>query len=279
MRFGFVKVLACALPLLAAGLLASCGEHAEGADARPPARRVAPPAAPPAPAPAGLTGRFVVAYDRVREPVYAKWEEEFRRARFLEGIASWLNDWIALPRNVTLRFSECQEPNAFYDEETDSVVLCYELVEDLDRVFADEEDIDQAVDDALVFTTLHEVGHALVHVLELPVTGREEDAVDQLAALVLIDGTEEGEAAAVNGVRGLPDDGEEVDELVFADEHALSLQRFYNVVCLIYGQNPQFYAGWVGDGTLPQERAERCPAEYDRAVRAWDALLGPYLRG
>ena len=132
--------------------------------------------------------------------------------------------------------------------------------------------------DALLFTALHEVGHALVDVLDIPIAGREEDAVDQLAAVMLVDGSDEGSEAAVNGASGLATDEEELDELTFADDHALGSQRFFNVLCLVYGEDPQAYSGWVSDGTLPGERAEGCEAEYEHVSRSWDRLLEPYLK-
>ncbi|HVG43272.1 MAG TPA: DUF4344 domain-containing metallopeptidase [Longimicrobium sp.] len=263
-----------ALLPLACALLAACdvsGARAGTTERVPPARfRSAPRAA--APAPPG----FRVAYGAVRDSVYAGWQEDFRRARFLEDVADWMNGWIRLPTDVTLTFAECGESNSYYRPEDRTVVVCFELVDELDALFERDHDRDQAVDDALLFTTLHEVGHALVSVLDLPVTGREEDAVDQLAALILVDGSDEGDVAAVNGVRGLPDD-EQLDDLTFADEHALNGQRFYNVLCLVYGQNPAAHPEWTRDGTLPEERAERCPEEYGQTRAAWQKLLLPYL--
>ena len=267
-----------AVPVFAAGALllaAACGAPDEGT---PPiaARFTAESAAAPDAA-QSLTGTFRVSYPETESAAYAEMRGGFQEATFLEGLAEWLNGWIALPDDVTLALAECGEPNAFYEPADRSVVVCYELVEELDAMFAEEADPAQAVDDALVFTVLHEVGHALVDVLELPVTGREEDAVDQLAALVLADGSEEGNAAAINGVRGLPEE-EAVDDLSFADEHALSGQRYYNVLCLVYGQDPDGYAVWVDEGVLPPERAERCPEEYGQVLSSWERLLGPYLK-
>jgi hypothetical protein len=277
MTFRFARTLVPALAVAALALLAACDQPARDADARPRAAAPAPARAERQP-PLEGAGEFVVAYGEVEDTVYARWQREFRQNEYLEGMAQWLNGWIALPRNVTLAFAQCGEPNAFYQEDDHAVLLCLELVEELDAIFARDPDQAQAVEDALLFTLLHEVGHALVHVLEIPVTGREEDAVDQLAALILADGTQDGDEAALNGVRGLPDDGQ-LDELAFADEHALTAQRFYNVVCLLYGQDPDTYASWVEDGTLPPERAERCPVEYERTARSWDTLLAPYLKG
>lgn len=229
-------------------------------------------AAPPLP-----HGRFKVVYGPVKDSTFAEWQTDFRKARFLEDIADWMNGWVRVPRDVTLTFSECGESNSYYDPRTRTVLVCFELVDDLDQMFAREADRDQAVNDALLFTTMHEVGHALVNVLQIPTTGREEDAVDQLAALILVDGSDDGDVAAINGVRGLPDDGQ-LDDLAFADEHALSGQRFYNVLCLVYGQDPDAYPTWAKDGTLPPERAERCPEEYEQTRASWQRLLAPYLK-
>ncbi|HEU0053145.1 MAG TPA: DUF4344 domain-containing metallopeptidase [Longimicrobium sp.] len=236
----------------------------------------APAAVAQAPAPE-LKGAFRVAYPAAKDATFAEWRNDYRNARFLEGLAEWLNGWIALPSDITLVMGECGEPNSFYEPKDREVIVCYELVEDLDGMFSEEEDPGQAVDDALVFTALHEVGHALVDVLDLPVTGREEDAVDQLAAIVLADGSDEGDAAAINGVRGLPAE-EVLDDTTFADEHALSGQRYYNVLCLVYGQDPDAYAAWLSDGTLPRDRADRCQEEYEHASSAWNRLLEPYLK-
>jgi hypothetical protein len=244
-----------------------------------------------APAPAALraeaakpvmAGRFRVAYGAVEDSTYAQWQKDFREARFLEGVADWLNGWISLPADVTLRFESCGEPNAFYHPDERAISLCYELVDDLDRALGGEgegtEEGAQAVSDALLFTMLHEVGHALVHVLDIPIAGREEDAVDQLAAVMLVDGSDEGSTAAIHGASGLATDEEHLDSLAFADDHALGSQRFYNVLCLVYGQNPDQYGHWVDDGTLPRERAEGCEEEYEHVSRSWDRLLEPYLK-
>jgi hypothetical protein len=270
------RALLVAIVPLACTLAASCdGRRVErGLAQGEVASRYVAQRAPSAPAPAG---HFRVAYGPVHDSVFAQWQDDFRQARFLEDIADWMNGWVRVPRNVTLTFAECGESNAYYRPENGTVTVCFELVDELDHIFAHDEDREQSVDDALLFTTLHEVGHALVSELDLPITGREEDAVDQLASLILVDGAEDGDEAAINGVRGLPDD-DHLDDLAFSDEHALSGQRFYNVLCLVYGQDPDAYAAWTEDGTLPEERAERCPTEYEQTRAAWQKLLQPYLK-
>ncbi|MBD0320886.1 MAG: hypothetical protein ICV87_11170, partial [Gemmatimonadetes bacterium] len=203
------------------GLFALASALALGACDLPAAQRpqgapvtISPLRAEPA-APPEMTGQFRVVYGEVDDSTYAQWQDDFREARFLEDVAEWLNGWIALPHDVTIGFEKCGEPNAYYHAERRSVSLCYELVGDLDAALGGDagDEGAQAVSDALLFTTLHEVGHALVDVLDIPIAGREEDAVDQLAAVMLVDGSDEGSEAAVNGAAGLATGDDELDSL------------------------------------------------------------------
>lgn len=231
-------------------------------------------------------GKFKVVYLQVKKKDYQAFQEELKKERVLEGIVADLNDTFVLPSDITLTFGECGEANAFYDPEKQRVTMCYELVESFYDAFRAEEntqdELDDAVAGATIFVFFHELGHALVHVLDLPVTGKEEDAVDQLSLFVLTDGTDSGEKAALDGARSFAlasaDEGTTIEELAFWDEHSLSQQRFYNIICGIYGQNPKKYAGLVNEEVLPQARAERCEGEYQQIERSWAKLLAPHLK-
>ncbi|MEA2558785.1 MAG: hypothetical protein QOH06_289 [Acidobacteriota bacterium] len=241
------------------------------------------------------TGNFVVRYDKTENEDYLELEAIFKETRLLEDTVQELNNVFALPAQVPVVFKECGDVNAFYDPETREISLCWELVEYYSGLFLSEEQTEEeaeeggtAVAGATIFTFFHELGHALIDIYDLPVTGREEDAVDQLATMILLEGGEEGEMAALNGAWSFlteeeeeEDSGEEAEEeeeLAFWDEHSLDEQRFYNIVCWSYGKNPEGFQYLVDDETLPEGRAERCPSEYDRMSRSWDALLDPYVK-
>ena len=275
-------------PLLAAGACSFGG------------KRTAPEAASPTPTPplveshvpsgfkptadkARDAGDFKYVYTPVKNKKYGQWRRELMQERVLEEIAGELNKQLALPEDVTLSFDQCGDVNAYYDPERRRVSICYELLEDLYRIFEDEagsqEELDDQVAGATIFVFFHELGHALVHVLSLPITGREEDAVDQLSTFLVTDGTEGGEASALDAAKSFYADAEEEgDELDFWNEHSLNRQRFYNIICWVYGQNPERYASLVEEGVLPEERAVRCGDEYAQIERSWTTLLRPHLK-
>jgi len=64
-----------------------------------------------------------------------------------------------------------------------------------------------------------------------------------------------------------------------ADEHSLDSQRFFNIVCWVYGRDPERHADMVDDERyLPNDRAEVCPEEWATLERSWTTLLSPHMR-
>jgi hypothetical protein len=229
-------------------------------------------------------GDFKVSYGEAKKKELSELRQDLLENRVLEETADGLNKTLALPADVTLSFAECGEINAAYDPDKRQVTVCYELVDDLYDAFRDEakndDELDERVVGATVFVLFHEIGHALVGVYRLPVTGREEDAVDQLSTYLLTDGTDEGEAAldAAESLYRDENAGSGEGEPRYWDEHSLDQQRFSNIVCWVYGQNEEKYKSIVEDGVLPAERAERCSDEYAQIEQSWTTLLKPYLK-
>jgi len=187
----------------------------------------------------------------------------------------------AMPNDMDVTFDECGMINAFYAPSQAAITFCYELLQLLTDVFlpADGSWTQEAQDQisgAIWFIMMHEVGHALVHQLDLPITGREEDVADQLAVWTLMETGDKGAQAALSGTLAIQPATAEFENADFADEHSLGPQRLFNVLCWIYGSDPDKYGGIVADGHLPEERAVRCPGEWDRMSKAWQRLLAPH---
>jgi len=196
-------------------------------------------------------------------------------------ITGVLNDTLRLPRDLTVTHRDCGEPNASYSSQQHGISMCWELLESVTVTLYDGDRTDQENGDAVIGAWLsvmfHELGHALIDQYELPVTGKEEDAVDDFATVLLIEAGLADYAVSAAEYWALTDDGM-YSQLAYADEHSLNSQRFYGILCTVYGSDPGEY-GWLVDrGVLPETRAARCPDEYAQKSKSWNKLLEPYFK-
>jgi len=257
--------------LLAVLLAAACGPRPSPSPPRAPAGSDG--------APAESRGRFLADYGP-SAPEFTDFRAGLIANHFLETIATRLNDSLRIPRDIHLATAHCNEPNASYEQSTRTVTLCYELFKYLSERFGNETGGDYLVMGTVEFALLHELGHSLIDVLGLPITGREEDATDQLATILLLQQGASGDSLAFGAVGWFAKraHAEVLDSLAFADDHGLEQQRVYNVLCWIYGRDPARYPEIVADGWLPEHRAGRCVNEYRRVADSWQRILAPYRR-
>jgi len=180
-------------------------------------------------------------------------------------------------------FKECGGPDSYYEEDSYKIIICYELIEAYSEIFSPTlmatTARDEAVKGAVVAMFLHEVAHALIHVWELSITGRQEDAADQFSTLMLINGLPDGEKMALDSARSFKslavlEKGLEKD---YSDPHSLDEQRFYHTICLVYGHRPERYEYLIRNRSLPVERAFECEEDYARVNKSWQTLLAPHL--
>jgi hypothetical protein len=203
-----------------------------------------------------------------------------------------LDGWLMLPRPINYVAAQCDTVNIFYARDKGDIVLCYEMLELLVRqgltiAQANGGSARDQLDYLLAnlrFLLLHETGHALIDLLDLPATGREEDAVDQLATTLMLSfvSTDESRGDIAQKLQLasnfflITDDGQH-DMASYADEHSVGAQRFFNLQCMVYGSDPDKYPSIVASGRLPAARAQRCAEESRQITRNWMRLIGPHI--
>jgi hypothetical protein len=228
-------------------------------------------------------GDFIVQYSELKNEKYGEIDRRIKADKTLEKAADKLNRSLMLPNDIFLRAKDCTETNASYDPNDNSITVCYELMEHFHKLFrnagANEQKAYDKMFDAVRFAFLHEIGHALINSYKLPVTGSEEDAADRCSAFINIEELgDDGIRSVFAAAEAFNIEAKQKNERNLSDEHLLEQQRFYNSLCMIYGSNSTKYAYLSADGSLPRERAERCPGEYQKTVESWTQLLGPWQK-
>lgn len=229
---------------------------------------------------------LVVSYAKPEDSAYEQLAADLKESKGIDIIVKAVNETFDFPR-IKVVFDMCGEDNAYYDSESRRIILCYELVAALAEGFRQNEDLTDEevgaqVTASLIFTFFHELGHAAIDVFDLPLMGNEEDAADRFATLILLSGNsgdddEEDLADSAIGSFDL-ETAESLEDLDFGDEHPVDEQRWYTMACLMVGSDPVKYDYLVGENGLSEERAESCPAEYEKISKSWQKLLAPHLR-
>lgn len=202
----------------------------------------------------------------------------------LEPIVADLNARIRMPRAVPIVFGPCGEPNAFYDPDGPRIGICDELIvllgKLLGEVIPDDAEFMMALRGAVTFFMLHEIGHALFGELQIANTGNAESAADTMAAVLLLkSGGPRITGAGADAFRELAAWRERTGQpLVFWDEHQFDMQRFYDLVCLIYGSDPATFGPSLVPAHLPEQRAAACPARWTENAAAVERQLAAHRR-
>jgi putative metallopeptidase DUF4344 len=129
------------------------------------------------------------------------------------------------------------------------------------------------------FVLFHEIGHSFVAMYDLPILGKEEDAVDAIATVFMTKFVPNGGEIALAGADlfgylGANKSKFGADD--FADEHSLDKQRMYDIACLVYGSDQK---KWANLGSfIPAERRVRCAGEWRQKEHAFTVLLSPHVR-
>ena len=161
--------------------------------------------------------------------------------------------------------------NAYYDPLENKIVLCYQLVQKimLTEILNDISSWKQNSIYSISFIFFHELGHAFIHLCGLPVLGKEEDAADALATLVSIEISPEMAYKGAVLFATLLNTGD-----MFWDAHSPSKERFYNILCWLYGSNPDANF-WILE-RYPELESRYCTSEYLQLENSWSELLEDY---
>jgi hypothetical protein len=235
-------------------------------------------------APRAKPNQIQFEYVAPKDPVYQAIYDQMKEGRALENLQQLLSP-LRLPYPLTLKVSGCDGvANAWYDDEV--ITVCYELLAAiLQHAAAQDLPAGVAKADTILGPALdvflHETGHAVFNMLEIPVLGREEDAADQFSAYIMLRLSKPEARRMILGSAYHRAAQTSVDAApsrdAFSDEHSLPAQRAFNVLCIAYGADKELFADIVEKNYLPKGRAENCGIEYDDLTFAMTKLIGPHI--
>ena len=237
------------------------------------------------PAPAG-PAKVQIEYMPPTNPKHEAVYKMLKEHQVLENMQMLLSPF-RLRFSVLVRTKDCDgQVNAWYDDDTHTVTVCYEYVQDIVD-HAPKETTPEGVtrEDAILGPVhevfVHEFAHMLFDQYKVPLFGPEEDAADAVAAYSMMQFGPKFAHAAIDGLADMYARKAKAQEKNFekedlAEEHPLEQTRLYTLLCYAYGGDPKTFADVVTKGYLPKWRAKDCHDDYERIKYAADTLIRPH---
>lgn len=234
---------------------------------------------------AGETRQIDVAYLPPKDPQHQPLYELLKDKRALEKLQEILSAF-RLPRRVLLKVEGCDGVANAYSGDG-NVMVCYEYLDEIWQNAPKETTPEgiapvDALVGPMVDVFLHEFGHVVFYLLNVPLFGREEDAADQFSAYIMLHfGPQEARRLIAGAAYAFKGDLQKREVTLnlkeFSDSHGQPAERFYNLLCLAFGADANLFANIVKKGYLPVERAIGCEDEYRQVAHAFKLLIGPHI--
>ena len=202
----------------------------------------------------------------------------------MEEVVTDLENTFQLPQPILIRFTSGKPGPLYYQG---VINMTYEFLLSNHEIIAatgyaeTEDELVLTLLNLVEFVLYHEVGHALVDMLDLPVLGKEEDAVDGFAAVVASAFDLDVVALTAADIFNLNTSiqvSNEISPAAFWDSHSLDQQRMYSIICMIYGSNPNAYSSLLNDVGMPSEKEAECVYSFQETSRNWIRLIADYIK-
>jgi Putative metallopeptidase len=231
---------------------------------------------------------------------YTEWKfqalyDRIKKRGLLEEINEFLSP-LKLKKKLNFETTSCGVVNAFYDPSDQTVHLCYEMLDWIETVAAVSPDKlkqnpegpkrgllpgvsrAEAIVGAIGGVALHETGHAVFDIQQIPRLGREEDAADMVAGFVMLQFGDEVARVMIKGMFNVTHNWQaetpNISMAALADSHSLYFQRGYSMLCLAYGKDPETFKD-LAQAWLPAARQPNCAQEYRQAQNAFRKTILP----
>jgi hypothetical protein len=227
-----------------------------------------------------------ISYETPSDPKFQPIYDALKRRQVLERLQRFLVP-LRLPNVLTVKLAQCDAETKPY-QPAGPVTICYELVQRIiDVTTQNTKDANEQTlitDGTFVQAVLHELALAVFDVLQVPIWGRVDDAADRVAALIMIQFSDQVALTTIVGTAKFFEYSKRAwTGADFADLGSPEAQRFYNYLCIAYGGDPrtfQFLAprpGPSGVARLTENRAARCEGEYRQVQHAFDLRIMPFV--
>ncbi|KJY82153.1 hypothetical protein TW81_15020 [Vibrio galatheae] len=234
--------------------------------------------------PAFASDKIVIRYLTAKSQAEADIKTSIEQSGVNQTMIELANNRFPYRQTLTIEYGSEQGP--LYDPDQHLVQIPYQFYQQALDYFKhnkyDEKygkSAQSGAMDTLLHTLLHEAGHAYIADQKIPILGKEEDAVDNFAAMIMIEYVDNGDDAAISAADMFAFESEDRPDYYdfgeYIDEHSFDLQRYFSTLCLVYGSDPEKHQDLLDEveNDYLAERKDFCVFNYSNVAQNWHTYL------
>ncbi|MFC5080455.1 hypothetical protein VTH8203_03175 [Vibrio thalassae] len=230
------------------------------------------------------SGNVKISYDDADSTVERQAQLAIEQSKINDLVVQLSKAYFPFERDLTIQYGGDDGP--LYDPQSHTVHIPYEFYIDSLNYFLNNDyqekfgkPAKEGALDTLLHTLLHEAGHAYIADQKIPILGKEEDAVDNFAAVLMINYVENGADATISAADMFSFESEDrpdyYDFAEYIGEHSFDLQRYFSTLCLVYGSDPERYTTLLDEieEGYREEQKEKCEMTFQQIDMNWKQVL------
>ena len=192
------------------------------------------------------------------------------------------------PINVYFVDDNTTVGNAYFRPSTNSIYISYDIIKkqsDRGYELMSNMEYSKIVNGVVSLIFFHELAHFMIYNYKMPITGKEENAADQFAIMAMLYASNFEPnfiGYAQYGIVSSFTNDIYVTNRSLVDEHAPTMERYYDMLSIWCGANQQNAQRFnmIGEKNfqLNYDRFNRSRGEYENAERAWRSLMLPFMK-
>lgn len=222
-----------------------------------------------------------------------KIEVWLRHTQYFEKQVSDLNRNFKLPNNIYIGLGECQHKDAYYNKDSKTIIICYELIFDIHDKFLKEYETNGITEKQATVMTLnvidyifyHQLAHALYDTLysldNQKIEKNNEQMMNSFANQIkrsMQQDSKDNKIISVASWFKIMSETQNTKSVNVWNEHGIGFEKFFHMACENSGLDRIKTLNFMEKGFIPAEKLVQCKIKYIEQKEKLEFMISPIMK-
>jgi len=222
-----------------------------------------------------------------------KIEVWLRHTQYFEKQVSDLNRHFKLPNNIYIGLGECQQKDAYYNKDSKTIIICYELIFDIHDKFLKEYETNGITEKQATVMTLNVIDHIFYHQLahalydtiyssdNQKIEKNDEQMMNSFANQIKIymqQDSKDNKIISVASWFKIMNETQNTKSVNVWNEHGIDFEKFFHMACENSGLDRIKTLNFMEKGFIPAEKLVQCKIKYIEQKEKLEFMISPIMK-